>query len=107
MIDAQQSERWERRQIAAQLRQRPSLMAAKKALKRLDKDALEIVAEAVIALLDEMSDPDEDCCLAGDDGCGVFYRDGIPLWGSHDEAGGSIIPQYGIDQTAGQFAANV
>jgi len=40
---------------------------ATNALAQLDRPSLEAIAEAAIGLLDELSDPDEDRCLACDD----------------------------------------
>jgi len=74
----------------------------RRSLARLDRYALEAIAEAAISMLDEMSDPDEDCCTAGDDGCGLFMGGELrgAHWGSHWEGGGvdSPIPSYGDDQ---------
>jgi hypothetical protein len=75
---------------------------AKQSLKKLDRNALEAIAEAAIALLDELSDPDEDHCLAGDDGCGRFWAGEHSgwHWGSQwdCEADVSRAPEYGTDQ---------
>ena len=64
---------WERRAREAAKPQLARVAKVRRSLARLDREALEAVAEAAIALLDETSDTDEDCCLAGDDGCGAFW----------------------------------
>jgi hypothetical protein len=47
-------------------------------------------------------DPEEDCCEAGDDGCGPIIRHGSSSYGSADDAGIELpVPRYGIDQSLG------
>lgn len=81
-------------------------------LQRLPRHEVEFIAEVAIAALDhadgdpdlEDDDPaedaDEDCCEAGDDGCGPHYREGVH-WGTWEEEGGTLVPSYGVDQTTG------
>ena len=93
---------WERRAREAAKPQLARVTKARGSLVRLDRAALEAVAEAAIAMLDEMLDQDEDCCLAGDDGCGSFCggdRGGVQ-WGSQWEGEADIAPvaDYGDDQ---------
>lgn len=45
-------------------------------------------------------DPEEDMCLAGDDGCGFHRAGGLSGWGA-DYEGGIFVPRYGIDQSKG------
>lgn len=93
---------WEQRARAAGKPHFARLAKARQSLARLDKDALEVIAEAAIGLLDEMSDPDEDHCLAGDDGCGLFVggQVGGAHWGSDLEGQADRLPapKYGLDQ---------
>ncbi|MDE2597021.1 MAG: hypothetical protein KGL44_09100 [Sphingomonadales bacterium] len=47
-------------------------------------------------------DAEEDCCDAGDDGCGPIVRHGCVHWGSLDDAGKELPrPRYEVDQSAG------
>lgn len=46
-------------------------------------------------------DPEEDACIAGDDGCGPVYRHGYALWGAEEDRLIKTLPVYGIDQSAG------
>lgn len=75
---------------------------ARTALCGLDPEALEAIAEAAIGLLDELSDPDEDHCLAGDEGCGPFVggQVGGVHWGSQADIEIELAStaKYGIDQ---------
>lgn len=93
---------WERRAREAARPHMAKVAKARRSLSRLDRDALEAVAEAAIAMLDEMSDPDEDCCPAGDDGCGAFWGGDHrgKHWGSQWEGEADIAPvaNYGDDQ---------
>ena len=93
---------WERRARDAAKAQLAKVATVRRLLLRLDRDALEAVAEAAIAILDETSDPDEDHCLAGDDGCGVFFGGDQRgrHWGSQWEGEADIAhaPEYGTDQ---------
>lgn len=48
--------------------------------------AIEECIERLIAILDTLDpdcdlEPETDFCLAGDDGCGAFWRDGELYWG--------------------------
>lgn len=93
---------WERRAREAARPHKARVAKARRSLARLDRDALEAIAEAAIAMLDEMTDPDADCCLAGDDGCGAFWAGehfGMQ-WGSQWEGEADIAhaPEYGADQ---------
>lgn len=55
-----------------------------------DRAAIEATIEELIAMLDEIDgdpdlEPEEDMCVAGDDGCG-FHRAGWwSGWGARDE----------------------
>ena len=93
---------WERRAIDAAKPHLAKVVKARRSLARLDPAALEAVAEAAIALLDELRDPDEDHCLAGDDGCGAVIGGGgrEVRWGSEWEGAADIdhSPEYGTDQ---------
>jgi len=93
---------WERRAREAAKPHFAKVAEARRSLARLDAAALEAVAEAAIGLLDELRDPDEDHCLAGDDGCGAFCGGelGGTQWGSEweGEADISNAPEYGADQ---------
>lgn len=95
-------ETWEQRARAAGKPHFARLAKARRSLARLDKEALEVIAEAAIGLLDEMSDPDEDHCLAGDDGCGLFVggQVGGVCWGSdwEGEADRAPVARYATDQ---------
>lgn len=75
---------WEDRARDAATPHLQNVANAKQSLLTLNRDALEAIAEAAITLLDEMSDPDEDHCLAGDDGCGRYWSaaHGRWLWGT-------------------------
>ncbi|RDE05573.1 hypothetical protein [Sphingomonas aracearum] len=61
----------------------------------------------MIDRMDELDgDPEleaeEDCCIAGDDGCGsVPNRQGEVVWGTQEEEPGALMPIYGVDQSAG------
>ena len=93
---------WERRARDASKPHLAKVVKARRSLARLDPAALEAVAEAAIGLLDELRDPDEDHCLAGDDGCGALIggdRSGV-RWGSEWEGEAEIAhaPEYGTDQ---------
>ena len=93
---------WERRARDTAKPHLAKVAKARRSLARLDPAALEAVAEAAIGLLDELRDPDEDHCLAGDDGCGAFIggdRRGV-RWGSEWEGEADIAhaPEYGTDQ---------
>ncbi|HKY82172.1 MAG TPA: hypothetical protein VJM09_11965, partial [Sphingobium sp.] len=46
-------------------------------------------------------DPEEDRCLAGDDGCGPIIIHGGTSWGADDDARRCPKPSYGPDQTKG------
>jgi hypothetical protein len=93
---------WERRAREAAKPHLAKVAKARRSLARLDQTALEAIAEAAIGLLDEMRDPDEDHCLAGDDGCGAFWggQRGGMLWGSDWEGDADIglVGDYGEDQ---------
>lgn len=93
---------WEKRAREAAAPHSAKVAKARRSLARLDRAGLEAVAEAAIAMLDEMSDPDEDRCLAGDDGCGSFHGGelGGVHWGSlwEDEPDVGQAPEYGDDQ---------
>lgn len=73
---------WERRAERAAKPYEAKVAKARKMLGRLDRFELEAVAEAAIGMLDDMSDTDEDFCLAGDDGCGPFVNGNGVEWGS-------------------------
>lgn len=93
---------WERRTRDAAKPHLAKVAKARRSLARLDPAALEAVAEAAIGLLDELNDPDGDCCPAGDDGCGRFCggdRGGVH-WGSQWEGEADIAPvaDYADDQ---------
>lgn len=63
--------------------------------------------ETLIDLLDHADgdtdlEPEEDRCLAGDDGCAPVHDIlGKLAWGSPDEDRGRLIPRYAVDQTTG------
>jgi hypothetical protein len=72
----------------------------------LSRHELEDVVERLIEELDRRDgDPDleleEDCCAAGDDGCGHVKQHGQVLWGSAWDDQGVVIPRYGLDQSLG------
>jgi hypothetical protein len=47
-------------------------------------------------------DPEEDCCSAGDDGCGPLLSHGQVVWGAGDDAQDRLPkPIYGVDQSKG------
>lgn len=57
------------------------------AIRKLTRHELEAVTERLIERLDEIDgdvdlEPEEDCCSAGDDGCGPIIRHGVVHWGS-------------------------
>lgn len=95
---------WEQRAARAVMPHEALTGQARALLAGLDPFALAAIADAVIGLLDELRDPDEDQCEAGDDGCGVVaVGNGAGLmWG----AGGEDCPEttftaeYGLDQRA-------
>lgn len=69
--------------------------------------SIEAAVEALIALLDAIDgdaddEPEEDECLAGDDGCGFVVRQGEIHWGSgwDEPYEPRFQPEYGVDQTA-------
>jgi hypothetical protein len=45
-------------------------------------------------------DPEEDRCLAGDDGCGAFVMHGTTRWGAGEDEG-YVAARYGVDQSKG------
>ena len=58
------------------------------AIRKLTRHELEAVTERLIERLDEIDgdvdlEPEEDCCAAGDDGCGPVIVHGHTQWGSH------------------------
>lgn len=90
---------WEDREKKAAAPHLAKIVRARLALDGLNEFDLEAIAEAAISLLDERRDPDEDHCLAGDEGCGQFHggqRGGLHWGSSWDEA--SEVLEYGIDQ---------
>jgi alkanesulfonate monooxygenase SsuD/methylene tetrahydromethanopterin reductase-like flavin-dependent oxidoreductase (luciferase family) len=92
---------WERRAQQAERLHQARVALARSMLARLTQDSLAAVAEAAIGMMDDYSDPDEDHCLAGDDGCGAIICGGAGgvFWGSSDEAGTEYpIADYGLDQ---------
>ena len=57
------------------------------AIRKLTRHELEAVTERLIERLDEIDgdvdlESEEDCCDAGDDGCGPVTRHGHVYWGS-------------------------
>ena len=94
--------RWERLAAERAAPQQARFVKARVALARLDVQSLEAVTEAAIDLFDERCDSDEDHCLAGDDGCGLFVggQTGGRWWGSDYEGEAEIsgVPNYGEDQ---------
>jgi hypothetical protein len=77
-------------------------------LRKLDREALEALAKTAIDLLDQLdgdadAEPEEDHCLAGDEGCGAFVggQAGGTHWGSvwEGEADLAPAPAYAIDQS--------
>ena len=64
-----------------------------RAAKRLPRPAIERLTEELIASLDAADgdpdlEPEQDSCLAGDDGCAAAWRSGVKLWGaSQDDEG--------------------
>jgi hypothetical protein len=92
---------WETRAAERAAIHEAAVAEARKALANFDREELEAVADAAIHLLDEMSDPDEDQCAAGDDGCGSFMRgDGKVYRGSLQEGEADLLQpaRYGDDQ---------
>ena len=72
---------------------------ARRALAGLDQAVLDAIAEAAISILDEMVDPDEDQCQAGDDGCGPVWIAGVGMfWGSDNNQTTPVKPDYDVDQ---------
>lgn len=90
------------------------------AIPRLSRHDLEALTERLIDYLDNQDgdpdsedddpdssvedgafDPEEDRCLAGDDGCGPFAQHGVVHWGAEDSALRLPKPIYGSDQTKG------
>lgn len=60
------------------------------AIPKLSRHDLESLTERLIDRLDEIDgdpdlEPDDDCCEAGDDGCGPIIRNGQTHWGSERE----------------------
>lgn len=58
-----------------------------RAAMRLDRPEIERLAEGLIAGLDALDgdpdlEPEQDRCLAGDDGCAPVWRNGRRVWGS-------------------------
>jgi hypothetical protein len=58
---------------------------------RLPRSSIEMLTEGLIAGLDAIDgdtdlEPEEDHCLAGDDGCAHMWRGGQRHWGSDREA---------------------
>lgn len=75
----------------------------------LDRKAISDQIETLIGLLDAMDgdfdlEPEEDYCVAGDDGCAPLILNGRTHWGSPDEAA-VIVARYGIDQSLGPVNA--
>jgi hypothetical protein len=92
---------WEERAAEAAMHGIALTARAREALATLDAFALEAIAEAAIGLLDERRDPDEDCCEAGDDGCGlVCLGDGRIGWGAWQDEPFEVAQtlDYAIDQ---------
>ena len=55
----------------------------------LSRHELARLTERLIERLDEIDgdpdlEPEEDCCEAGDDGCGMMIRHGVRFWGAED-----------------------
>ncbi len=72
----------------------------------LSRGELEDVIERLIDELDRRDgdydlEPEDDACLAGDDGCGRIIRQGRVLWGSDEDERGVVVPMYGPDQSLG------
>lgn len=66
-------------------------------LPMLSRHELEDVVERLIDELDRRDgdpdlEPEEDCCAAGDDGCGPVKQQGHVLWGSAWDDQGVITP---------------
>lgn len=81
-------------------------MGAHFKLNRTHRAAIADQIETLIALLDVMDgdpdfEPEDDRCMAGDDGCAPFLLQGKQYWGSTDEDRGVLKPAYGINQTEG------
>lgn len=95
---------WEQRAARAAQPHEALTGQARALLASLDPFALEAIAEAAIGLLDDLRDPDEDRCEAGDDGCGIVaVGNGAGLsWGAQwDEVPETTFSvEYGIDQRA-------
>lgn len=90
----------------------PSIHRIEPEFALFNREAIEGEIERLIALLDTVDgdpdlEPEDDRCLAGDDGCGAL-RDftGNLVWGSHEEHGSDVLPCYGLDQTAGPINLN-
>jgi hypothetical protein len=95
---------WEQRARQADRLHQARVALARSTLARLPHNAIEAVIEAGIGILDDYADPDEDHCLAGDEGCGAFIGGGIHgglHWGSREDGEtGDHAPsvEYGLDQ---------
>jgi len=76
-------------------------------LSREQRAAIAREIETLIDLLDHADgdpdlEPEDDRCLAGDDGCAPCYDQlGKLMWGTAEEDLGRLAPVYGVDQTAG------
>jgi hypothetical protein len=78
-----------------------------RAIPSLPRPVLARLTEKLIERLDELDgdcdlEPEDDRCLAGDDGCG-FYRDGARSgWGAREDAAYlPLRPVYALDQSTG------
>jgi hypothetical protein len=75
-------------------------------LPMLSRHELEDVVERLIDELDRRDgdpdlEPEEDRCVAGDDGCGPVEQHGRVFWGSECDEHGVGTPRYGLDQSLG------
>lgn len=77
-----------------------------------NRAAIEDEIERLIALLDGADgdpdiEPEDDYCIAGDDGCGLARSmTGGTAWGAPEEEPGVLVPRYGEDQSAGPINFN-
>jgi hypothetical protein len=57
------------------------------------------ILDAIDAPIEDL-EPEDDLCLAGDDGCGFHRAGSLAGWGANEDIF-PLSPQYGIDQSLG------